>query len=100
MNMKDIFYPNNYTEKAMPVSTSLCRALESSGLDMMSDETKKITEEHSKLNDEFFNSLNDKQKDIYHKKFLNDSEEEAAVSHEYFNMGLCFGAMLMKELLG
>ncbi len=54
MNMKDIFDPNNYAEKAMPVSTSLCRALEFSGLDMMSDETKKITEEHSKLDDEFF----------------------------------------------
>lgn len=54
MNMKDIFDPNNYAEKAMPVSTSLCRALEFSGLDMMSDETKKNTEEHSKLDDEFF----------------------------------------------
>lgn len=56
--MKDIFNPDSYTEKAMPISTALCRAIDDLGnLDEASNAVTECRKAYSEIYDKFFNSL-------------------------------------------
>ena len=92
----DIFNPNSYTEKAMPLTTALYNALkcsEISDFDLVSDDIKA----HRKSVKADFSEI---EYSLFDKVFTAYSEEMSMESNESFNRGFKLGAMLMKELLG
>ena len=99
--MKDIFNPDSYTEKAMPISTALCRAIDDLGnLDEASNAVTECRKAYSEIYNKFFNSLTKEQQDLYRNVQRGDMEESALEIRESFNKGLRFGVLLMQELFG
>lgn len=99
--MKDIFNPDSYTEKAMPISTALCRAINDLGnLNEASNAVTECEKAYSEIYDKFFNSLTKEQKDLYVDVQWGNMEESALKIYESFNKGLRFGVLLMQELFG
>lgn len=101
MDMENIFKPDSYTEKSMPVSSILCDAISAMGdLDHVSTAVSEVREKSQIKDKDFFNSLNEKQTEMFNEYYERECEETTIELHEYFNKGLKFGAMLMLELLG
>ena len=100
MNMKDIFDPNNYTEEVMPLTTAFCRAINDLGnLDYISNKRKADHEKIKPLEKKFSESLSKEQQDMYFDITWAGAEDCGAAMNEYFNRGLKFGILLIKELL-
>ena len=96
--MKDIFNPDSYTAEAMPLTTELCCVLDTGDLGKTSSALRECKEKHKELNNKFFNSLTKEQQELYNEIQWADIEETALELREYFNRGMRFGAVLMKEL--
>ena len=99
--MENIFKPDSYTEKSMPVSSILCDAISAMGdLGNVSTAVSEVREKSQIKDKEFFNSLNEKQTEMFNEYYEQECKETTIELHEYFNKGLRFGAMLMLELIG
>ena len=97
----DIFNPNTYTEKAMPLTSALCEMLVGCGdLGRTSDGIKAIRNSNAEDYDKFIDTLSEEQTDLLSKVEWNNINEYATENTEYFCRGMKFGIMLMKELLG
>ena len=53
MNFEELFDANQYTEKAMPICTALCRMLEETELRTASDEAKASIDKYCNFCDNF-----------------------------------------------
>ncbi len=99
--MKDIFNPDNYTEEAMPLSSALCNVINDMGnLDHNSAAVNACIEKYKEINDKFYSTLTEEQSKLLIDIQWGEMEELGIVAGEYFNRGLRFGMLLMKELFG
>ena len=97
----DIFNPNSYTSKAMPLTSALGKALCDYGdLGKNSDNIKAIMQNDDEDYRKFTDTLSKEQKALLSKVEWNDISKNATENTEYFCRGMKFGIMLMKELLG
>ena len=97
----DIFNPNSYTEKAMPLTSAFCKVLCGCGdLGKNSDNIKAIMQNDDEDYRKFTDTLSKEQKALLSKVEWNDISKNATENTEYFCRGMKFGIMLMKELLG
>ena len=98
--MKDIFNPDSYTEKAMPISTALCRAIDDLGnFDEASNAVTECRKAYSEIYDKFFNSLTKEQQNLYRDVQCGDMKESDLEIREYFNRGFRFAMLLVKEMM-
>ena len=100
MNFEELFDANQYTEKAMPICTALCRMLEETELRTASDEAKESIDKYCNFCDNFLKSLTDEQKEEFMSCPSVSLEEVEITAHEHFNRGLKFGVMMMLEIFG
>ena len=97
----DIFNPNSYTEKAMPLTSAFCNMLVNYGnLGKNSANIKAIMQNDDEDYRKFTDTLSKEQKALLSKVEWNDISKNATENTEYFCRGMKFGIMLMKELLG
>lgn len=99
----DIFNPNSYTEKAMPLTSALFDAFSTAGLQNISSVHKQFLNDNSEVGERyknFYDSLNEEQKKILDDDKNLEIEEYTLANTEKFCAGFKLGAMLMKELLG
>ena len=97
----DIFNPNSYTEKAMPLTSAFCKVLCDCGdLGKNSDNIKAIMQNDDEDYRKFTDTLSEEQKALLLEVEWNDISKNATENTEYFCRGMKFGMMFMKELLG
>ena len=97
----DIFNPNSYTEKAMPLTSAFCNMLVNYGnLGMNSDEMKTFISKRAEACKKLENTLNKEQQEMFFDMECDSIDQYATENVEYFCRGMKFGIMLMKELLG
>lgn len=96
----NIFNPNNYTEDAMPLTTALCRMLDSEDLGMVSDNIKNERQKKRESRDAFYAALTEEQESLLIEADFERADEQAINNREYFNRGFKLGVILMKELFG
>ena len=99
----DIFNPNSYTEKAMPITSELFDIFSTSGLQNISSVHKDFLSDNSEIRERyraFYDSLNTEQKKILDDNCDMETKEYTIATTESFSAGFKLGAMLMKELLG
>lgn len=98
MNTKDIFNPNNYTSKNMPLCEQFCMFIDDKGT--VSDDMEECRKKYRDDTTAFLHSLSPEQSKLYDRYYDGEVEEYAIATREHFNMGMCLGARLMLELLG
>ena len=97
----DIFNPNSYTSKAMPLTSALVKALCDCGdLGKNSDNIKAIMQNNNEDYKRFTDTLSKEQKELLSKVEWNDMSKNAIENNEYFCRGLKFGILLIKEIFG
>ena len=98
INVKDLFNPNSYSSKAMPLCDEICTMLDDEiGV---SDEIKECRKKNNKTYHKFIDSLSPEQSELYDDYYWAQVEENAISDREYFSKGMRLGAALMMELLG
>ena len=99
--IKGIFKPDSYTMEAMPISSALFSAINDMGnLDHNSVAVNACIKKYKAVNDQFYSTLTEEQIKLFNDTQWGDLEELGIVSNEYFNRGLRFGVLLIKEIMG
>lgn len=97
---KKLFNPDSYTEKNNPFLSAIAREL-NNGTDLgyTSSAIHSLQEKHSELFNEFINSLNPLQEELYEQLTFAMAEENSAIEIEHFNRGFKIAVKLMTECL-
>ena len=98
INVKDLFNPNSYSSKAMPLCDEICTMLDNQLC--VSDELQECEKKNDKTYRKFIDSLSPEQLKLYNDYSWELIEENAILNREHFNMGMRLGTALMMELLG
>ena len=97
----DIFNPNSYTEKAMPLTSALCDILNNlDNLGKNSEKVEALMNNGEEKYKDFCNTLNKEQNELFFEVENNDILKSATENTEFFCRGFKFGILLMKEIFG
>lgn len=94
----NIFQPNNFTQKAMPLSTILGRLIDRSYCHTASSEMAECIKKYADIHDRFFGSLDEHQKELFEKIGFTVGETAEIDIREHFNRGFFVGAVLTTEV--
>ena len=97
--MENIFDSDSFSEKNMPLITVVGKLLDQVYFNQMSKEMSQCVSEKSALSGEFYDSLNEQQREMFEKLELVPSQVSQIDINEHFNRGFVFGAVIMTEIL-
>ena len=97
--MENIFDSDSFSEKNMPLITVVGKLLDQVYFPQMSKEMSQCVSKNSNLSDEFYDSLNESQREMFEKLELVPSQVSPIDINEHFNRGFVFGAVIMTEIL-
>ena len=100
MNFEKLFDVNEYTEKAMPLCTAICRMLDDKVFYSLSDEERESRQRYSDFRDDFVKSLSDEQREKFESYPVISCDELEIETHEHFNRGVKLGVVMMLEIFG
>ena len=98
MKDENIFSSDSFSENNMPLSTIIGKLLDQVYCNEMSKEMSECVSKNSALNDEFYDSLNERQREIFEKLEFIPNQISQIDMNEHFNRGFAFGAMLISEI--
>ena len=99
MKDENIFSSDSFSENNMPLITVIGKLLDQVYFNEMSKEMSECVSKKSSLNDEFYDSLNERQREMFEKLELIPSQVSQIDINEHFNRGFVFGAVIMTEIL-
>ena len=99
MKDENIFSSDSFSENNMPLITVIGKLLDQVYFNQMSKPMSQCVSKNSNLSDEFYDSLNESQREMYEKLELVPSQVSQIDINEHFNRGFVFGAVIMTEIL-
>jgi len=97
--MENIFSSDSFSENNMPLITVIGKLLDQVYFNQMSKPMSQCVSKNSNLSDEFYDSLNESQREMFEKLELVPSQVSQIDINEHFNRGFVFGAVIMTEIL-
>ena len=97
--MENIFDSDSFSENNMPLITVIGKLLDQVYFNQMSKPMSQCVSKNSNLSDEFYDSLNESQREMFEKLELVPSQVSQIDINEHFNRGFVFGAVIMTEIL-
>lgn len=97
--MENIFSFDSFSENNMPLITVIGKLLDQVYFNQMSKPMSQCVSKNSNLSDEFYDSLNESQREMFEKLELVPSQVSQIDINEHFNRGFVFGAVIMTEIL-
>jgi len=99
MKDENIFSSDSFSENNMPLITVIGKLLDQVYFNQMSKPMSQCVSKNSNLSDEFYDSLNESQREMFEKLELVPSQVSQIDINEHFNRGFVFGAVIMTEIL-
>lgn len=97
---KELFNPENYTEENNPFLSAIARELSNAtDLGRNSNAMEKLLKKNSIYFDEFINSLDEHQKELYEQLYYANIEENSVAELESFVKGFKIATKIMTECL-
>ena len=98
MKDENIFSSDSFSENNMPLITVIGKLLDQVYFNQMSKPMSQCVSKNSNLSDEFYDSLNESQREMFEKLELVPSQVSQIDINEHFNRGFVFGAVIMTEI--
>lgn len=97
--IENLFKSDSCSESAMPLTTEIGRLFDRSYGSVMSSDMSDCMKRYSELYEQFENSLDERQRELFETIGFIIGEPAQKDSCEHFNKGFRLGIMLMAEVL-